>query len=1340
MKWTTEQQMAIDAPRPGTRDSQTLLVAAAAGSGKTAVLVERIIQRLQDTERPLSIQELLVVTFTKAAATEMRARIGAKLSSVFSETNNPYLEEQISLLPSAHISTLHSFCQWVISHYFYRLDIDPTFRIGNESELLLIKTEVLDELLIKAYEEDLYNIYKLADMFGSARSDDDIKKQVLDLYSFVMAQDDPMGWLEQAETLYAESLELPVRETLWGKYFWDRQQELIREIQGRYDEMSALIALPEGPFAWDDHVNSVAYIMDALTSAETWDDMVAAAALVNGHKFKAFRTDKYKAGLQSGAINAGFVSKVSTLGKLNQGQLKGMSQGPFGVTEAQFRMQIEQQMPYIQGIVALTKAFIERFQARKKEEGMVDFSDLEHLCLALLRDKQEDGSWAPSEVALELQQQFKEVMVDEYQDTNGVQEAIVNAVSRQDNRFYVGDVKQSIYRFRMANPGLFLDKYNRFGNHIDDVERRIDLAKNFRSDANILTFTNFLFRQIMTEDGAELDYGDAEALNPGRVVENAPEDWVGGPVEVHLIDVAADGGSASDGVGSQADGAGGDDAASRRAAASQNGAARTSSGGYSSDDDRDELDNQDKEIAFIVEKIQELVAQKKKIQEPDGTFREIMWRDIVILLRSTAGKGSRMVEALRAANIPAYAEEKTGYFSAIEIKLLIALLQIIDNPEQDLPMAIVLASSFVGMDANELGRLRLTGDGSLWSVLPTYAKTYENHTLQQFIDRLEAWRTYSRRHSVSDLLWTIYEEMNYLEYVSAMPNGLVRRANVMALYNRAKQYESGSFRGLFRFLRFLESLQEAGEDLGPGTTVSEADNVVRIMTIHKSKGLEFPVVFLASVNKKFNEMDVRKAMILDSKSGIGLKGYFEEYRLMYGSFSWLYAKAQSEHAMKSEEERILYVALTRARDKLFITGFIKGLEGICESMVAPGLVVNTPSFPTTLIQGANSYLGWLLLALGRHISGNILRVHSGVEEPGLLDLPDKKCKVSIDIHDGRNYRGRLFTKDHENKMLDVVRELAPIEAQPLPQHIAARFDFAYPHESATTKAAKISVSELKRRFAELEDIAEPIDTAVAEMDESVQTDTTVSDMAGATPIDAVVVDKFGTSQSDTTVVDMSGVARTDGMNIGVVTAKDTSADTNSPAQINTPEDLGIFSMEPSALAEDTASQSGAQWGTLMHEAMQWLPLVPYTKESLAQALDELTLKGYFTEAERAVLGVGSLYRFFTSDLGKRLLVSSRIEREWPFSLLFEARKVYPDVTGEDTLFLQGIIDTVFLEDDAWVLVDYKTDRVKSGDELRHRYSLQLKLYKEALERLTNRPVKEVYIYSFALHDAVSMDL
>ncbi|MDY3974465.1 MAG: helicase-exonuclease AddAB subunit AddA [Veillonella caviae] len=1271
MKWTPAQQQAIDSPKPGSRDSQTLLVAAAAGSGKTAVLVERIIQRLQDTSRPLSIQELLVVTFTKAAAAEMRSRIGAKLSEVFSETGNAYLEEQLSLLPSAHISTLHSFCQWVISNYFYRIDLDPSFRIGNEAELLLIKAEVLDELLIEAYENNHYHIYGLADMFGTTRSDEGIKEQVLDLHRFVMAQDDPLGWLDKALQLYEESVQTPVKDTVWGQYFWAKQQSLIESIQARYDEMKELIALPEGPYAWEENVSSIEYIMEALRSAKTWDEMVEAAALGKAHKYKQFRTTKFKDGLNTGAISAAAVSKTHTLGLLNQDELKAMSNGPFGVTEAQFSWQMEQQLPYMKGLIELTKAFMDAFQARKKEEGLVDFSDLEHLCLQLLRNKTEEGLWEPSEVALELQKQFKEIMVDEYQDTSGVQEAIVNLVSRKDNRFYVGDVKQSIYRFRMANPGLFLNKYSTFSKDLDAEERRIDLSSNFRSDKNVLHFTNFLFRQIMTKEGAELSYGEEEDLYAGRVVEDGPENWIGGSVELHLLDV---GDSAPPGESSEG---------------------RTKSNGDDSSE-RDELDNQDKEIAFVVEKIAELMAGEYQVQEKDGSFRPLMYRDIVILLRSTEGKGSRIVEALRAKKIPAYAESKTGYFSAIEIKLLLALLQIIDNPEQDLPMAIVLASAFVGMDANELGRLRLSGDGSLWTVLPEYAKSTQNVALEHFIARLERWRTYSRRHSVSDLLWTIYEEMNYLEYVSAMPNGLVRRANVMALYTRAKQYESGSFRGLFRFLRFLESLQEAGKDLGQGTTVSEADDVVRIMTIHKSKGLEFPVVFLMSANKKFNAMDLRKPMILDSQSGIGLKGYYEEYRLLYGTFPWLYAKEHSEHAMKAEEERVLYVALTRARDKLYITGFVKGLESVCQSVVAPALVTNDKSLSATLIQGANSYLDWILMALGRHIEGNILRVNSGVEEVGLMDLPYKDCKVEIQVHDGSQYTERLTHRPKESELLNAVRDLAPIEAEPLPAELQERFDFTYAYEGATERAAKISVTELKRRFAEQE--------------EEAATEASLS----VVKIPSIVVTEESSEEFSEDSKRLDGAVDT--------------------------QDLGVFSMIPTSLAEEATPSSGAQWGTLMHEAMQWLPLTSYTKESLSEALDKLTLQGYFTEEERAVLGVGSLYRFFTSSLGQRLLQAERIEREWPFSMLIEAHDVYPEVPAGEKLFLQGIVDTVFLEEGAWVLVDYKTDRVNSGEELRKRYSLQLNLYKKALETLTHIPVKGAYIYSFRLHEAVDMEL
>ncbi|WP_115310500.1 UvrD-helicase domain-containing protein [Veillonella criceti] len=1276
MKWTDDQQHAIDSPRPGSLPSQTLLVAAAAGSGKTAVLVERIIQRLQDKERPLSIQELLVVTFTKAAAAEMSARIGAKLAEVFNSTGDAKLEEQLSLLPSAHISTLHSFCQWVISSYFYRLDIDPTYRIGNEGELMLLKTDVLAKLLGKAYEENLYHMFEIADMFGNDRSDESIMVQILSLQRFAVAQADPEDWLIQSKKQYEEALNQPVLDTIWGQYFWKQQQQLIGEITERYESLRSLTSLPDGPTKWVEQADSVQYIMGALIEAKTWDAMHEAVALISQHKFKSFDTRSFKKELEAGVVSDGLVSQVKALGTANKEALQAMKSGPFVITEAQFNEQIGQMLPYVQGLIDLTLAFMVDFAAAKKELSMLDFSDLEHLCLALLRTKQEDGTWAPSEVALELQETFKEVMVDEYQDTSGVQEAIVNLVSRKDNRFYVGDVKQSIYRFRMANPLLFMEKYHRFGRDVEAVERRIDLSQNFRSDENILAFTNFVFRQIMTEAAAELTYGDEEALNPGRIVTEAPANWVGGPVELHLIDVgqgnkstfAEDRGTADTATNGQT---------SMWSAGPAEGRHSNSEGLSSDEEDDADLENDEKETAFIIEKLQALKAQGKVVQNPDGTYRSMAWRDVVILLRSVKTKAGRMVEALRQAGIPAYAEENSGYFSALEVKLLLALLQVIDNPEQDLPMAAVLSSPFVGLDANELGHLRMSGEGSLWSLLPAYGAAMDNDVVIRFVERLEAWRTYSRQHSVSDLLWTIYEEMNYVDYVSAMPNGLVRRANVMALYERAKQYEAGSFRGIFRFLRFLESLQEAGQDLGIGKTVSEADDVVRIMSIHKSKGLEFPVVFLASSQKKFNLRDIQAPMLLHGDSGVAVKGYFEEYRVLYASLPWLHMREQLRLAAKAEEERILYVALTRARDKLFITGFVKDFKGLCQKQAGPALVSNSEKLPTSLITGADSYLDWFIMSLSRHLEGNPIRVYSEVEDVGLMDLPDKTCRLSITLHDGARYNSTPKHVAKEPALLAAVERLEPIQAEPLADEIIGRFNFAYPYMGAVQRAAKISVSELKRRFAEPEEEATHM-------------------------VEANVRYKQVSKSSEEIT------------------------------------DLGLFEVKPQALMDQEEVTSGARWGTLMHEAMQWLPMKAYTQQSLREALDRLTLDGYFTVDERRVLNERALYRFFTSALGKRLLASSQVAREWPFSMLIEGHEVYPEVEPREKLFLQGIVDTAFLEDNQWVLVDYKTDRVTSAEELVERYGVQLRIYSHALERLTKKPVKERYIYSFRLHEAVAV--
>lgn len=1296
MKWTADQQQAIDAPRPGSLPSQTLLVAAAAGSGKTAVLVERIIQRLQDKERPLSIRELLVVTFTKAAAAEMSARIGAKLAETFDETGDPYLEEQLRVLPSAHISTLHSFCQWVIRSYFYRLDIDPSFRIGNEGELTLLKAEVMDAVFRQAYKANGYHIFDLADMFGDARSDVKLQAQILRLYNFAMAQSDPMGWLDRCQAMYEDAVGKPLLETAWGQGLWQDQQEALAEILAAQEEFRLLTERPDGPTPWQDNVQNVQYLLDGLQAAKTWQAMHEAVKAISGHSFKAFRkAGQLKKDLANGVVDEGVTMRAETLGKAVKSGLEALAKGPFTVDEGLFQEQLKEQIPIVQGLVGLTKAFADAFAAAKRDGGLLDFSDLEHLCLQLLSTRDENGNMVPSEVALELRDQFKEVMVDEYQDTNGVQEAIVNLVSRKDNRFYVGDVKQSIYRFRMADPTLFLAKYKTYDRDLNAVERRIDLAKNFRSDANILRFTNFVFRQIMTEAAAELTYGDEEALYPGREVEDAPDSWVGGPVELHLLEVATEdddedgegGAGESLAYGGAAGGAvdaglAGGSPAGDAADAGANGAGSVGNAVA-------QPSNDEREIAFIIEKLLELKAEGATVQDKDGSFRPMRWRDVVILLRSVATKASRMVEALRAAGIPAYAEENTGYFGAIEIKLMLSLLQVIDNPEQDLPMAAVLGSPFVGMNADELGRLRQSGTGSLWSLLPAFAAAEHNESLAAFVAQFERWRTFSRRRSVSELIRRIYEDMNYVEYVSAMPNGLVRRANVEALYDRARQYEAGNFRGLFRFLRFLESLQDAGQDLGVATTVSEADDVVRIMSIHKSKGLEFPVVFLASMQKKFNSRDLTETMLLHKDGGIGLKGYYPEYRVLYGALPWLYARGLSDLAAKAEEERILYVAMTRARDKLFLTGYVKNFASLCEKEAAPAMAVAKGELPKSLITSAVSYLDWLIMSLSRHIDGNVIRVNSGVEDGELADIGDKNCRFTVTVHDGMAYVPPTGATGETAALLKAVRDLAPVQAEPLPDDIVARFGFKYDYPGAVRTAAKISVSEIKRRFAERDEEAERLTVDQDEL-----------------PMVAESVVPF---------------------EVGSVRGEAAEA---------APSD-GPFAVKPLALQhEEDLCREGAAWGTLMHEAMQWLPVKAYTKASLTAELDRLATDGYFTPEERARLHEGMLLSFFTSPLGKRMLAAPQTAKEWPFSMLYDANRVYDHVETGEKLFLQGIIDTAFREDDGWVLVDYKTDRVANGDELRKRYASQLTIYREALATLTGEPVKETYIYSFRLREAV----
>lgn len=1269
VKWTPEQESAIMSPKDSNLGAQTLLVAAAAGSGKTAVLVERIITRLKDMENPLSVQELMVVTFTKAAAAEMSARIGVALAKAMESTDDKVLqarlERQLNLLPSAHISTLHSFCQWVIRSYFYKLDIPPTARIGNEAEMALLKQEVLENLLKEAYEHNTYGIFDLSDFFSDDKSDAGLQDKVLSLYEFAMSQSNPDGWMRHAVEPYKAAQEQDLRDTLWGRAMWDDQQTEIDRIADRIEQMEPLLESPVGPKKWDKVYQEQLAALAQLKGAQTWSDMVDVCRNLDTFT-KASFTSLGKA-LEKGEVDGALADEFKSLGSQNKDSLKGMKNGLFHIDESILQQQFKDQYPLIHNLVELTIAFHKAYDEAKKEQGIMDFSDLEHLCLALLVEPGTEDDPQPSEVALELQDTFKEIMVDEYQDTNGVQETIINLISRVDNRFYVGDMKQAIYSFRMADSSLFMNKYNTYGLMNDAVERRIDLAKNFRSHENILTTTNFIFYQIMTQEAAELDYGEKESLIPGRIVEEAPSDWVGGAVELHLLDTS----DTNRSVETEGD----------------------------SETAGDEPENNERELDFIIQKIKELHASKKQVQNADGSFRQIQWRDFAVLRRSLAGWGTRAVAAMRQAGIPAVVNERDGYFEAQEIQLLLSLLQIIDNPEQDLPMAAVLHSGLVGLDANELGALRLTGDGSLWSVMSLYAEQAQDERLLQFIAHIERWRTLSRRHGVADLLWDIYETLDYVNYVGAMPNGLVRRANVMALYERAKGFESSGFRGLFRFLRFVESLRDSNQDMAVANVVTEADDVVRLMTIHKSKGLEFPVVFLSGVQKKFNTMDFNSPLLVDKNGGIGLKGYYPDIRVSYPSMSWLYCKSIKSDAMKAEEQRILYVALTRARDKLFLTGYInkeiKKEKGV-GAHIKHAALTQTQALGADLIKAGNSYLHWLLIAFARHLDGGApLRNIIELEGETNFDLLDRQCQIKVEIHDGSLYGDLDYKADVDETTINTVRVLGKVNDVALPEEIVQRFAFTYPNLVAAKTTAKISVSELKRRFAER---------------------------------DAEAVSATDVSMQQKPVISCDITEDTTGENAIL--------DTSIPAINETELADSVFGRKPMAIADAEEIVTGAQWGTLMHEAMQWLPVKKYTQKSMTDMLDSLQAEGKFSDEERSLLSDRSLYGFFNSNLGQRLIASKRVERELPFSMLFDGNRVYPDVENGERLFLQGIIDTVFVEDDQWVLVDYKTDRVKSGDELIRRYKIQMDLYKEALERLTNMPVKASYIYSFRLHEAV----
>lgn len=1211
MAWTNEQQAAIDSR------GQTLLLSAAAGSGKTAVLVERIIRRLLDKEYPIDITELLVVTFTKAAAAEMRDRIGTALMKALSETKDPRVERQLALLPSAQISTLHAFCQHVIRKYFYTIDLDPAFSIAGEEELNLLRRQVLEDVFLSYYEDDekASILYPLADMFGSDRGDDILMDTVSRMYTYARSLAWPEHWLKEAARAYDVAPDAVIDDMVWAGPIKDAVRRILEEDARLYDGVLYHLRQREAfAPACDTFVAEQAALRQAA-QARSWDDLSRFVRAIDFPRLKSLRklSDDDKAVWER-------CKKVRD--DVKKDVIKTLQAVYFSATPEEWLDGMRAMKPVMDGLVTLTLDFAKAYGAAKKEKGWIDFSDLEHFCLQILLAPDASPEHpVPSAAAEELRSQYEEVFIDEYQDTNGIQELITRLVSGEDNRFMVGDIKQSIYRFRLADPTLFLEKYQSFSRDEKAVQRCIDLGRNFRSVPVVLDAVNAVFSRAMTAEAAGMDYGEREKLYAGR---QAPDDerWIGGPVEVDIVPTPSD------------------------------------------EEDDDGSTAFEKECRFIAGRIGELLASGRMAARKDGALEPLSYRHIVVLLRSMAGKADVLIQALQEGGIPSYAEQSGGYFAAVEVQVMLALLRCIDNPEQDLAMAAVLRSPLVGLDETALAGVRLAGDGTLWQNLSAFVASLpdgvdEKEDLQQFMAAFDSWRTYSRRHGVAELLQRLYDDTAYVDFVGAMPGGDVRQANLKALYDRARQYEEAGFRGLFRYLQLMDKMKEDGLDLAPAKVVSEKEDVVRIMSIHKSKGLEFPVVFVADMGKAFNRRDTQDQILFHNRLGIGLKQYDPEWRMSYPTLIWSGIAAQLRWEGTAEEERILYVAMTRARDQLILTGHSSHIDRDWQRWTSR---LNPAQ--------AKSYFDWVMPAALAPFGA---KADADYARPGAA-WQDAVWQVRIAraVPAGTVEEGAY---DGEPR-LEALRR-GDLTGTPVPSWLDEQLSWQYAYPQAVRTAAKFSVSEVKRRYQELhsDELQDEADLFV--------------------PAAAVIP--------------------------------------------TAPGEDDAFAALPPWLAGEEAAVSGAQRGTALHKALQYItPAADQTTATLRREIDAFVRQGLLSREEAKLVYVPVLAAFCQSDIGRRMAESPELHREYPFTVLLAGGDPLPETETGEQILIQGVIDCLFREDDAWILVDYKSDRLETADAFRSRYAVQLALYKRAVEQITHRPVEETYIYSLHLQQEIRL--
>ena len=1187
----TEEQRKIVDDRGGE-----LLVSAAAGSGKTRVLVERLLDRV--TEEKLDIDRFLVITYTKAAAAELRTRIAQELAARLAQApNDRHLRRQTTLVYKAQISTIHSFCSALLRESGHLLDLDPEFRLCDESEAQILMVRTLEEVLDKRYEglEPDSPFAQLADTLAAGRDDSKLVQIVLDISGRIQSHPDPERWLLEQKDIWNLDQVTDMAQTAWGAFLLTdirRQAEQCRERMAKALELSEgdeLLSLNYAP-----SISATLTALERLSQTQSWDQAAECLPVpfpnVGRKKKRSVEISPMEE--ERAAVAAGRVKEIRTrCKKILERAAEQMAGGSAVLLE-----ELTLSRPAVQALMDLVIDFQRAYGAEKRRRSLLDFSDLEHFAVKLLLD--EKGQ--PTALANYWSARFDEIQVDEYQDTNQVQNAIFFAISDGGRKlFQVGDVKQSIYRFRLADPTIFLGKYDRFvlGDEAEAGEpRKRVLSKNFRSRAQVLEGCNDLFRNIMSTQFGEMDYTDDQALVPGASFPEG-EDYA---LELNALDLSF--------LGEQ-------------------------------EGERDSKDLL--EARFAARRIKELLQKPLMLTEGEGE-RPVRPSDIMILLRSPGSVLHHYLRALNEAGVPWMTDGGGDFFQTTEVNVALSILQIVDNPRQDVPLIAALRSPVYGFTGDQLALLRGQSDGDFYSALTTAAQSGDPEC-SAFLEQLAELRFGAGDRTCRQLIWHIYEKTNLLGIFGAMDGGKERQDNLLALYNLAGQLEESGCRSLFQFLLRLERLKETGGKIASAATGREGDGV-SILSIHRSKGLEKPVVLVCGLSRRLNRDDLMRPVLFHPVLGVGPKGLDRERMVEYPTLARRAVARQLEREMMAEELRLLYVAMTRAKEKLILTLALP--EGL-RALEKLGEDLSVPVSPMALESQQNVGQWVLLHALTRPEAAS-LRAMAG--------LPEIEAEPLGPAWDIRWIEGLPLTGTEAGagRYADL-----PEEEQGDLSDLTDRLTWRYPYLASANIPSKLTATQIKGRALDRE-----------------------------------------------------------------------AAEEAAPQPRQRVESMPIHRPDfRSGQRELTA----AQRGTALHLAMQYMPLEgDHSEDGIRTEVERLVTEGFLTPKQGEAVIPGRLAAFFDSALGRELMAAKECRREFKFSILVPASAYYPEADGEEEVLLQGVVDVWFDDGEGITILDFKSDRVRPGDEAERaeHYRPQLEAYGHALSVMTGRPVKRKVLWFF----------